>query len=266
MHRGTKAGWIGIIRPLLHRVSRALDNVVAFRDSFYDVHVYNGDSMRVMGRDFAFLRDPVFQRAYQRGVNSGHGLGPVHIELRAYFECWAAQQCLQIPGNFVCCGVNTGFIPLAICEYVNINNTDKYFYLFDTYKGIPESQMSEFERPKAVRDNKALYFDCYDTAVSNFSKFKNAKIVRGEVPGTLAEAGITKVSYLSIDMNIAYPERKAIEHFWPMLSPGGMVVLDDYAFIGHSEQKQSMDEWASMAGVSILTLPTGQGFILKSPY
>jgi hypothetical protein len=65
-------------------------------------------------------------------------------------------------------------------------------------------------------------------------------------------------------MNIAYPERKAIEHFWPKLSTGALVVLDDYAWRGYEEQMQSMDEFARSVGVQILTLPTGQGLIVKS--
>jgi predicted O-methyltransferase YrrM len=75
---------------------------------------------------------------------------------------------------------------------------------------------------------------------------------------------IKEVAYLSIDMNIAYPERAAIEHFWPRIVPGGVVVLDDYAFAGYDEQRRSMDEFARHAGVPILTLPTGQGLLIKS--
>jgi hypothetical protein len=226
--------------------------------------------MRLEGKHFGFLSDPIFIRAYRRGMDSGHHIyrpegsaTDIHIEFRCYIECWAAQHALRLPGDFVCCGVNTGIMPLAICEFTNINSTDKRFWLFDTYAGIPESQMSEAERPDRVRANEAIYSDCYDLAVRNFAPFPNARIVRGKVPDTLATTPIEQVAYLSIDMNIAYPERKAIEHFWPKLSPGAVVILDDYGWQAYSEQQRSMDEWAAIAGVSILALPTGQGLILK---
>jgi O-methyltransferase len=83
------------------------------------------------------------------------------------------------------------------------------------------------------------------------------------VPDTLPGAGIDRVCYLSIDMNIAWPERKAIEYFWPKLSPGAFVVLDDYGFHGFEEQLHCMNEFARNVGVEILALPTGQGLIAK---
>ncbi len=52
--------------------------------------------------------------------------------------------------------------------------------------------------------------------------------MRGKVPESLATVEIERVAYLSLDMNIAYPEIEALKHFWPKLVPGAIVVLDDY--------------------------------------
>ena len=158
--------------------------------------------------------------------------------------------------------MNTGVLSLAVCEYVNFNALTKSFYLFDTYAGIPESQMSAIERPHKQGSNTA-YPDCYALALANFRPYPRARLVRGMVPDTLSTVAIDRVAYLSIDMNIAYPERKAIEHFWPKLSSGAFVVLDDYAWYGFEEQRHSMDEFARGTGVEILTLPTGQGLLVK---
>ena len=151
---------------------------------------------------------------------------------------------------------------LAICEYVHINTSSKKFYLFDTFDGIPEDQMSENERSLRTL-NHAHYANNYEVAVANFSPFPNARFVRGKVPKSLAYVDIDRVCYLSIDMNIAHPERKAIEHFWPRLSPGAAVVLDDYGWLGYEEQRDAMRTFAQTVDVEILTLPTGQGLILK---
>jgi predicted O-methyltransferase YrrM len=71
------------------------------------------------------------------------------------------------------------------------------------------------------------------------------------------------VAYLSLDMNIAAPERAALEHFWPKLVRGGVIVLDDYGWAAYSEQKASMDEFAAAHGIQVCCLPTGQGLIVK---
>ena len=51
-----------------------------------------------------------------------------------------------LAGDFVECGTNTGIMSLAICKYIDFNNTGKRFFLFDTYCGIPEEQILPEER------------------------------------------------------------------------------------------------------------------------
>jgi O-methyltransferase len=243
---------------------------------------YNADSLTVYGKNVEFLHDPKFVAAYRRGMNSGHCIGrppgsdlDIHIEWRVAVCCWAARHAAKLKGDFVECGVNTGIFSLAVCEYVDLNSLDKSFYLFDTFEGIPLGQMSEKE--KSIRNiplgpdgesvvsskHNEMYPQCYEMAARNFSPFPRARLVRGTVPESLSSVNIENVAYLSIDMNIAYPERAAIERFWPKLSSGAIVVLDDYAWQGHAEQKASLDEFTRVVGVEILTLPTGQGLIIK---
>jgi hypothetical protein len=40
-------------------------------------------------------------------------------------------------------------------------------------------------------------------------------------------------------------------------------VLDDYAYRGYREQKLGMDRFAASVGIEVLSLPTGQGLIMK---
>jgi predicted O-methyltransferase YrrM len=119
------------------------------------------------------------------------------------------------------------------------------------------------ERGLRLADNR-MYPECYEIARANFSPYPHVHLIRGVVPDTLSTAEVHKVAYLSIDMNIAKPERAAIEYFWPKLVTGAVVVLDDYAWQGYEEQKATMDEFATAVGTEILTVPTGQGLLLKS--
>jgi hypothetical protein len=43
-----------------------------------------------------------------------------------------------------------------------------------------------------------------------------------------------------------------------------VVVLDDYGFEGHEVQKREQDKFAASKNIQILSLPTGQGLIIKS--
>lgn len=74
----------------------------------------------------------------------------------------------------------------------------------------------------------------YETDVervrANFAEWPNAVVVPGSVPEILPAVNVARVAFLHLDMNCALPERAALEHFWPKLSPGGFVLLDDYAY------------------------------------
>jgi O-methyltransferase len=204
-------------------------------------------------------------------MESGHKLtrsagadGDAHIEWRVHVACWAGRHASHLEGEFVECGVNTGILSLAVCRYVDLNATGKTFYLFDTFCGIPDEQISPEERAMGRdRENCEFYEECYERAVRNFAGYPKAVLVRGVVPDSLRTVAIDKVCYLSIDMNIAAPELAAIEHFWDKLVPGAPVLLDDYAWLGYVTQKRAMDLFAARKGVEILTLPTGQGLLIK---
>jgi hypothetical protein len=226
--------------------------------------------LAVWGKSVDFLKDPRFMGAYQLGMNSGHKIGrqkgsatDIHIEWRVMVCCWAAQHARRIEGDYVECGVNTGILSLAACQYTDFNSSGKNFFLFDTFSGIPEHQATKEEAEHTRSANRELYEDCYEVAKQNFSRFPKAVLVRGCVPETLTSVKIGKVCYLSIDMNIVKPEIAAAEYFWDKLSPGAPVILDDYGFNGYEKQKLAFNQFVREKKVEILTLPTGQGILFK---
>lgn len=233
---------------------------------------YDADALTVWQKDTSFLGEPRFAHAYQAGMQSGHKIcrpkgstEDLHIEWRVFVACWAAWHATRLPGAFVECGTNTGIVSLAVCHYVDFNATGKTFYLFDTFSGIPDEQISEVERALGrATENATYYEECYDLARENFRPFPRVRLVRGRVPDTLGTVSIERVCYLHLDMNIALPERAAIEHFWDKLVPGAPVLLDDYAWLGYAPQKRTLDEFAVDRNLTILTLPTGQGLLLRS--
>jgi hypothetical protein len=175
---------------------------------------------------------------------------------------WAGQQAVKLDGDFVECGVNRGYMSFSVMHYVDfINKKDKKFYLFDTFDGPVQEHLTEDD--VAAHWNK--YGDVYETVTQTFKDFDNVDIIRGAVPESLESVDIKAVSFLSIDMNCVQPEIAALEHFWPKLVPGGLVVLDDYGWTGHEAQKKAADEFAERHNTGVLSLPTGQGLLMKNP-
>jgi hypothetical protein len=230
--------------------------------------LYSGDGLRVEGRILDALRSERFRTAYEAGMRTPHrigGGGDLQIEWRVHTCLWAAEHALSLQGDFVECGVNTGILSLAICTYLDFARSTRRFFLFDTFAGIPIEQASPVERPDVLSKNARIYRECYEQVRETFAPFPNVQLVRGRVPDTLSTVPIDRVAYLSIDMNLVYPEIEALEFFWDKLEPGAIVVLDDYGFAGHQAQHDAVDAFAASRSVPVYTCPTGQGLIIRPP-
>lgn len=234
------------------------------RELTYGPLTYNHDGLASQ-HNCDFITDPAFQAAYRLGVDSGHKFGEVALEWRAHVAVWAVGQGLALDGDFVECGVNTGILSLTAMHYHRFQDRpDRRFFLLDTFAGGPDDQLTPGERAFGWTDDSDLYEDCFATVQRNFAPFPQAVLIRGRVPDTLPRVDSEKIAYLSIDMNAVVPEQAALAHFWPRLVPGACVVLDDYGWAGCLLQKQAHDAFAAAAGTRILSLPTGQGLLVKT--
>jgi len=208
-----------------------------------------------------FMKDPEFIYAYNKGYSTGSWAG-ADIHWRVMTGCALAKYCIQLEGDFIECGVNRGGLALSIMHYAFPQENKKIFYLFDTFNGLVEEQISEKEKLLGVRCDR--YQDCYDDVVKTFEEFgSNVKIIRGPIPHTLCKINVEKISFLSIDLNCAEPEIAAVNHFWEKLVPGAVILFDDYGFPGRNEQKEAADMFADKFDIKVIPLATGQGLIIK---
>lgn len=212
-----------------------------------------------------FLKDDRFKKAYELGKATGSWTS-VDIYWRAYVACWAGNYAKDLEGDFVECGVFKGGLSRAIIEYTEFNKRDKTFYLVDTFEGLDDKQVTNEERIHGIKsDNYPYYKNAFESVKNTFEKFHNVQLIKGRVPEVLPQVRADKVAYLSIDMNCKAPEVAAIEYFWDKLVDGAVVLFDDYGFYNHIEQKKALDLFAGSKNIEILTIPTGQGLMIKPP-
>lgn len=211
-----------------------------------------------------------FDTAYKKAVGLGIYVDP-HIKWRAHVACWAAEIGAKLGGDFVECGVNRGFLSRIIVDYLG---TTPDFYLLDTYQGFDERYISEKQKNELItQSNKnnsdkpwqfGMYNDCHSEVLTTFNDQPQVKIIKGPIPDTLNQVKSQSISYLSVDLNCAAPEIAALEYFWPKLTKGAYVVLDDYGHIGHEEQRDAFDMFSIKYNTPVLSLPTGQGIFVKT--
>ena len=99
--------------------------------------------------------------------------------------------------------------------------------------------------------------------VDRFAEFPNVEVIKGIVPGVFSERAPDQIAFLHIDLNAAEAETAALDVLFDRVTPGGIVLLDDY---GRGEQFSlyvAHKAWFDERNYSILEISTGQGLIIK---
>ena len=241
------------------RLRQALDTL----HELYPNEVFASDMMITLWRNTTFLRDPKFMGAMRSVAETDQEKS---LLWRLHVLAWAGTCALHIPGDFVECGVLRGFSSAVLCKFLDFGAVPKTFYLYDTFSGPAEQFSSAEERRKwsrheHLKDPAGLV----ERVRQTFAPYRNVRIVQGAVPESFAQAVPEKIAYLHIDMNSAQAEVKALEHLFDRVSPGGMILLDDFGWLCNLDQTLAEQQFFKSRNHSVLELPTGQGLILKLP-
>ncbi|MDU6669996.1 MAG: polysaccharide deacetylase, partial [Bradyrhizobium sp.] len=140
-------------------------------DGIY-VPVYDFDGLRndpYIVHNHDFMRDPRFVAAYKRAVQA------TVIDHRYYWRVhvalWCASLALRLDGDFVECGVWKGLLSTAIASYYDWNKVGRKFFLFDTFRGVDETQLADEELINIPHFRIGYGEDIYDHVVRNFAEF-----------------------------------------------------------------------------------------------
>ena len=226
----------------------------------YGGQVFADDNLITVARNFTFRDDPRFVHAFDSTVVTEQERSLIW---RLHTLTWAARHALHIPGDFVECGVFHGFMATVVCKYLDFQNLHKTFWLYDTFAGLPEETSTPQER-----EREAYYYSIDPEqwlagVRARLAAFPNARIVKGAVPFTFEQASPSTIAFLHLDMNAARAELMALEKLFDRISPGGIIVLDDYGWLIHRAQTTALREFFASRDHAVLELPTGQGMVVK---
>ena len=227
--------------------------ITRFRQIFGSV--YADDNVILFNRSLGFRRDRKFIEACARNARNGQERSLV---LRLNTLVWAANHALAVEGDFVECGVWRGYCSAVLTDYLDFDGIDKKFFLYDTFAGIPPEYDSEGHDAPPFREA-----GLYDNVVERFSRFPNVRIVRGVVPDSFAIALPERIAFLHLDMNSSKSEIAALDVLFDRVSAGGIIVFDDYGWLGYQAQQLAEDAFVNERGHRILELSTGQGLLVK---
>lgn len=211
-----------------------------------------------------FLEDPSFERCYQRTIEAynAESLDPI-AHFQVHQAIWCASIASRLPGDFVECGTGRGMMMSAVLESIqNWNQGQRRMFLIDTFS--PFAIDKDTGEQLSTSSSPTTYAKDFESTRKQFSPWKNVEFVVGKIPEVLRDFPNTPISFLHIDLNNALPEIAALEFFWPMIVPGGVILLDDYAWSGAEKQYEAMNELGRTLGFCILTTASGQGIVIKA--
>ena len=215
--------------------------------------VFFADNLLTWGKGLAFVKDKYFMDAVLANDPT-----PVELSLlwRQHVLCWAAKQCSRLEGDFVEAGCYKGFTAKLISDYVEFDkHPRKTYYLYDAFEH--SADMAHHAMPD---HGEGLYAQ----VCRRFSKYQNVRVIKGLVPDSFLQGVPERVAFMHIDMNNAPAEIAVLDVLYDRLLPGGMIVFDDYGWLGYHPQQEAEDLWLSSRGAErILELPTGQGLLVK---
>ena|ERR1700719_481411 len=136
----------------------------------------------------------------------------------------------DVPGDIVECGSYKCGATIAmaaasrglkrISPFLRPHST-KTVYAFDLFGGLPYGVGAGFENFSNAN---------YEEIESVTSQFPNIVLVRGHHEDTIPMFPNLSVSLLFMDSDFYTSHKVALEHFWPLLSSGGMIVFHDWSF------------------------------------
>lgn len=210
-----------------------------------------GDNLFTWQRNNSMLEDKPFRRAWEENL-----LNPSDeaIVWRRYILACAAYHCLHVPGDFVECGVYVGTGIKTVMDYLGGPEFPKTFWGYDTYDYNP------VEGHAFAGQQEGLY----DAVCERFKEYSQVRLVKGFLPQSFENNIPDQVAFLHIDLNNVEGEIAVLDTLFERVSPGGIVILDDYEWSGpYRPQKQQEDQWFDQRRYRIFPLPTGQGVVLK---
>lgn len=210
-----------------------------------------GDNLFTWMRNNSALEDEPFRKAWSQNLKNP---ADEAIVWRRYILACAAYHCVHVPGDFVECGVYAGTAIKTVMDYLGGPKFPKTFWGYDTYDYNPVEGHAF--------DGQVAGF--YEKVRERFKDYPQVKLVKGLLPDSFKDNEPEAVAYLHIDLNNVQGEVAVLERLFDRVSPGGIIILDDYEWAGaYRPQKHAEDQWFDRRNYRIFPLPTGQGLVLK---
>lgn len=155
---------------------------------------------------------------------------------------------VDLPGDIIECGVFKGTGLLYWAKLLQIFNplSDKKVVGFDLFGPRDENSTYDWDAQFGAHVQENLSPEAILEIAAEQGLSHRVEIVAGDAARTVPDYCTThpgsRIALLNLDFDNYDPTAVALNHFFPLVVPGGVVVFDDYA-IAHWGESIAVDEY-----------------------
>lgn len=211
--------------------------------------VYPSYKFSEFGR--TFLHDENFLRYYKSFEN-----GNYHSIDRKYTLDQLAKAVVNVEGDTVECGAYMGASSYLICR--RIAGLDKHHHIFDSFQGLstPGPEDGTYWQPGNLRCGE-------DVIREKLREFDFVAYHQGWIPDKFHEVESKRFCFVHLDVDLYQPTIDSLTFFYDRVNPYGMILCDDYGFESCPGARRALDFFFDDKREKIVSLPTGQGLVIK---
>lgn len=156
-----------------------------------------------------------------------------------------------IEGSVAEAGVYRG----EFAKYINRYFGDRTCYLFDTFEGFTDFDISK-EQEESLVDANHLKHVNMDETLAKMPNIDKVVTKVGRFPETAV--GITdKFAFVNLDMDLYEPTIEGLRFFYPLMSDGGVILVHDYFNKVYPNIEKSIEDFEKEIGIRLHKMPIG---------
>ena len=170
-------------------------------------------------------------------------------------ECCLSALREEVPGDFVETGIWRGGCGILMRGALEAcQDRERKVWQFDSFEGLPKPDADSFP---VDQNDEHWTFGSYlgvslDQVKANFSRYEllddRTIFVKGWFRDTVPKAQLGPISVLRLDGDMYESTWLVLTHFYPRVSPGGFVIIDDYGAIPAC--KAAIDDYRRQEGIT----------------
>lgn len=137
----------------------------------------------------------------------------------------------------------------------------KTLYLFDTFEGFHQNDAVKEQENKFSTSTQDFSQTSIDLVMKKMPFPYQCEIRKGYFPETINGLEET-YCFVSLDADLYQPIYAGLEYFYPRLSKGGYIFIDDYNNEYYKGSKEAVREYCQKNSIAFVPIPDGCGGVV----